>query len=86
MGRHTSTLERLAEPLDRGAARAVAPGPRLGLADERAELGEHELGRSVGAVEPLDPVEPAQDGARFLHVSNVPAQHARVCADFVPKV
>jgi hypothetical protein len=41
--------------------------PRLGVADEPAQLLEQHLGGSVVPLELLDPLEPVDDGAGLVH-------------------
>jgi len=52
--------------------------PDLGLTDEPAQLLEQHLGGSVVPLELLDPVEPIDDGAGFVHVATVARQNARI--------
>lgn len=77
--------ERVVASLNRGGGARVPLHmcPRLGLTDEPAQFLEQHLGGSVVPLELLDPLEPVDDGAGFVHEAKVPRQVARVRAETV---
>ena len=66
---------------------AFAARPCFRLAHELAQLAEHDRGIGARSVERIDPLEPGQDGARFLHANDASPERvsacAQLCDDFV---
>ena len=56
-----------------GARIPLALGPDSRLAYELAQLGKQQWDAGAFAFESLDPIQPGQHCARFLHVSKVGA-------------
>jgi hypothetical protein len=62
---------------------ALQADPRLRRLDEPAQLFDQDAGGSAVPFESLDPVEPVDHGAGFVHAETVPRKTARARAEFV---
>jgi hypothetical protein len=68
----SQAVHRLVAPRDGYARTRISfdTRPRLGVADEPAQLLEHHRGGNAVSLELLDPLEPVDDGAGFVHVGD----------------
>jgi len=62
---------------------ALEVRPRLRRLDEPAQLFDQDAGGSAVPFESLDPVEPVDHGAGFVHAATVPRKSARTRVEFV---